>query len=218
MRINVHAGHNPANMIGCGACGLLNESTEARRIKNVVIKLLKEQGHTVYDCTCDNGTSQSDVLNKIVAKCNSNTVDLDVSIHLNAGGGHGTEVLVYDVSKNSPVTIAENIANAISNLGFTNRGIKARPDLAVLRSTKAPALLIECCFVDSPIDYNIYNVESMAKAIVFGITGEEAKGEPKSDTVYRVQVGAFRNKEYAEAYEKKLEEDNYDAYIVEGKK
>ena len=217
MRINVHAGHNPANMIGCGACGLLNESTEDRRIKNIVIKLLEEQGHTVYDCTCDNGTSQGDVLNKIVAKCNAHTVDLDVSIHLNAGGGHGTEVLVYDLSKNSPVTTAENIASAISNLGFTNRGIKTRPELTVLCKTKAPALLIECCFVDSQIDYNIYNAESMAKAIVFGITGSVPKGESKSDTLYRVQVGAFHNKEYAEAYKDKLEEDGYNGFVTEGK-
>ena len=97
MIINVHAGHNPAGKIACGAIGLLDESAEARKIKDVVVKFLTEQGHTVYDCTCNNGTSVSDVLNKIVSKCNSHDVDLDVSIHLNAGGGHGVEVLVYDL-------------------------------------------------------------------------------------------------------------------------
>ena len=32
MRINIHAGHNPANKVACGAIGLLNESTENRNV------------------------------------------------------------------------------------------------------------------------------------------------------------------------------------------
>ena len=87
MRINVHAGHNPAGKVACGAVGIINESTEARRVKDEVISQLRELGHTVYDCTVDNGTGQSDVLKKIVAKCNAHAVDLDVSIHFNAGAG-----------------------------------------------------------------------------------------------------------------------------------
>ena len=56
MRINVHAGHNPAGMTACGAIGLINESTENRKVKNEVIRLLKMRNDTVYDCTVDNGT------------------------------------------------------------------------------------------------------------------------------------------------------------------
>ena len=85
MRINVHAGHNPAGKVACGAVGIINESTENRRVKDEVVSQLREMGHTVYDCTVDNGTGQKDVLRKIVAKCNAHTVDLDVSIHFNAG-------------------------------------------------------------------------------------------------------------------------------------
>ena len=68
---NLHGGHNPKNKIACGAVGLLDESEQDRIIKNKVISILRANGHTVYDCTEDNGTSQSDVLKKIVAKCNS---------------------------------------------------------------------------------------------------------------------------------------------------
>ena len=74
MRINVHAGHNPAGKVACGAVGLINESTEARRGKDEVISKLRQLGHTVYDCTVDNGTGQTDVLKKIIAKCNAHTV------------------------------------------------------------------------------------------------------------------------------------------------
>ena len=219
MIINVHAGHNPAGKIACGAIGLLDESAEARKIKDVVVKFLAEQGHTVYDCTCNNGTSVSDVLNKIVSKCNSHDVDLDVSIHLNAGGGHGVEVLVYDVSKNSPVTIAQNVCNEISALGYRNRGIKIRPELTVLCRTKAPAMLVECCFVDSNEDYSIYSAENIAKAIVKGITGKVVEKEKEPEYIYRVQIGAFSSYENAKKMVQVLA-DKYDleSYVTKVEK
>ena len=226
MVINVHGGHNPAGMIACGAAGLLNESTEDRKVKDLVINKLRSLGHTVYDCTCDNGSSQGDVLYKIVQKCNTHAANLDVSIHFNAGGGRGTEVLVYSTSSASPVNTAHNIANSIAELGFKNRGVKTRPDLYVLSQTVAPALLIECCFVDSQEDYNLYNPESMANAIVKGITGidtkQQVQPEPsqpeQSNKLYRVQVGAFRNKANAENMVKDLKSKGYDAFIVEVEK
>ena len=103
MKFNVHAGHNPDGKMACGACGLIKESTEARKVKNEVIRLLRKNGHKVYDCTCANGKSQTDVLKQIVTKCNKHKVDLDISIHFNSGAADqkgngkttGTEVYVY---------------------------------------------------------------------------------------------------------------------------
>lgn len=180
MIINIHAGHNPDGKTACGAVGLLKESTEARLVKDKAITYLKELGHTVYDCTVDNGTSQSDVLNKIVRNCNSHTVDLDISIHFNSGRNDsagdgsigGTEVWVYRPDSTAS-RYAETIAESISALGFRNRGIKISTELYVLANTKAEALLIECCFVDDKDDFNLYNAGEMAKAIVKGITGVE---------------------------------------------
>ena len=37
MKINVHAGHNPAGKIACGASDLLDESTEARKIVKYLV-------------------------------------------------------------------------------------------------------------------------------------------------------------------------------------
>lgn len=182
MKINVHAGHNPDGKTACGAIGLIKESTEARKVKKYVIKYLKKMGHTVYDCTVDNGTSQSDVLNKIVKKCNAHSVDLDISIHFNSGANDkkgnskttGTEVLVYKLDSGINVKIAKQIASEIETLGFRNRGVKANPSLYVLNSTKAPAMLIECCFVDDADDIKLYDAKTMAKKIVKGI----AKAHP----------------------------------------
>lgn len=222
MLINVHAGHNPDGKVACGAVGFLKESTEARAVKDSVISQLRELGHTVFDCTCNNGASVSDVLSKIVSSCNSHSVDLDVSIHFNSGAGDaagngkttGTEVLVYNMSTKVK-GYAEKVCTSIAGLGFKNRGVKVRTDLYFLRNTKAPAMLIECCFVDDKDDAQLYNCQKMAEAIVYGITGKRVQGGGTSSDqcsgvasgetavggikqLYRVQVGAYSVKSNAE--------------------
>ena len=193
-KYNVHAGHNPDGKKACGAVGLIKESTEARKVKNLVIKYLKAQGHTVYDCTVNDGTSASNVLTKIVSKCNAHKVDLDVSIHFNSGASDkkgndkttGTEVLIYSQTSKAKDE-ATRICKEIAKLGFKNRGVKIRDELFVLRKTNSPALLIECCFVDDKDDVELYNADKMAKAIVKGITGKEVVEAFKS---YKVKITA----------------------------
>ena len=221
MRINVHAGHNPDGKIACGAVGFIKESTENRNVKNEVIRLLKALGHTVYDCTVDDGVNANDVLSKIVSKCNSHVVDLDVSIHFNAGSKDadnattGTEVFVY--AENSKAKDkAQKTCEAIEALGFKNRGVKYSKNLYVLKNTKAPAMLIECCFVDDNDDVALYDYKTMASAIVYGITGQTHHEEITQDnkTLYRVQVGAYSIRENAENMQRKLKESGFNAIIV----
>ena len=225
MKFNVSAGHNPDGKVACGAVGLMKESTEARKVTNEVVRILKEQGHTVYNCTCDNGTSQGDVLKKIVAKCNQRSVDLDVSIHFNAGAGAqkkngqttGTEVLVCN-DKSKAMAAAQRVAKQISALGYKNRGIKIRDGLYFLRNTKSPAMLIECCFVDDGDDAALYDCKKMAAAIVRGITGEKTntvKSNHKNTAKpYRVQVGAYSTKDAAQKIVDKLKKAGFDGAIV----
>lgn len=199
MKLNIHAGHNPDGKVACGAVGLIDESTEARTVKDKVINYLRKEGHTVYDCTCNTGTSQNDVLGKIIEKCNSHDVDIDVSIHFNAGANDkkgnnkstGVEVIVY---KETSKCFAEavRVCKKIAALGFKNRGIKYNDDLYVLRKTKAPAMLIEVCFVDDKDDVDIYkkNVDKIAKAITEGLINKTLTiSTPKtSDLSYKVKI------------------------------
>lgn len=179
MKINVHAGHNADGKVACGAIGLIKESTEARKVKNEVIKQLKALGHTVYDCTVDNASTVSKNLSEIVNKCNAHTVDLDISIHFNSGRNDkkgdgdnaGVEVYLYN-SSSKVKSYATNVCKAVSALGFDNRGVKYSTGLYVLKHTNAPAMLIECCFVDDADDIKLYNYKTMAAAIVKGITGK----------------------------------------------
>ena len=190
LKINIHAGHNPDGKIACGAVGFIKESTEARNVKNKVISMLTAHGHIVYDCTVDNGISQNDVLKKIISKCNSHSVDLDISIHFNSGVNDktgnrtttGTEAYVYSSASKAKV-YAQNISNHIASLGFKNRGVKTSSSLYFLKNTKSPALLVECCFVDDKDDADLYNADKMAQAIVKGITGKITPAPPQQPIV-----------------------------------
>lgn len=166
-KYNVHAGHNKKVP---GASKYLNEVTENRKVKDYLIKYLKDAGNTVYDCTDDVGNTQNANLQNIVAKCNNHDVTLDISIHLNAGGGTGVEVYNYDERTK---TVSDKICSNISKaLGISNRGTKYSKSLYVLNNTESPAILIECCFVDSKTDAEKWNATKCAKAIAEGVLGQ----------------------------------------------
>ena len=194
MKINVHAGHNPDGKVACGAVGLIHESTEARNVVSKLVVLLQKAGHTVYNCTVNDGTSQSDVLNKIVRKCNANNVDLDISIHFNAGAKDisgngattGTEVLVYNKATKA-YTYAEKVCTEISKLGYKNRGVKVNQGLYFLNNTKSPAMLIECCFVDDADDVKLYSADKMAVAIAKAVVGD-IKEDEEMEKVYNTMA------------------------------
>lgn len=171
---NIHGGHS---LICRGASSILDEVNEDRLVKNKVIELLKLAGHTVYDCTDDDSKTQNANLTAIVKKCNAHTVDLDISIHLNAGRNDlsgdgstgGVEVLAYDTKNQA---LAEKICSEIATtLNIRNRGFKTNTGLYVLKSTNAPALLIECCFVDDKDDADRWNATKCAEAIVKAVIG-----------------------------------------------
>lgn len=188
MTYNMHAGHCPAGKGAIGAVGILNESNEARKVKNRAISALRNAGNKVYDCTCDFKTTKQGCIDAIVTKCNEHKVNLDISIHLNSGrsdfGGDGktggVEVWCYS-SKTAAIAnkICENIS---STMGITNRGVKYSQSLQVLRKTESPAILIECCFVDDRDDANKWNAEKCGDAIACAIAGTHIKGTTNSPT------------------------------------
>lgn len=171
MRIGIDKGHR----LGTGASKILNETTENRKIGNELIKMLKEKGHTVVDCTSELANVDSQ-LGEIARKANAQELDVFCSIHLNAGGGSGTETFIWNGSwqgKEANRAIAKKVNDAIvSSCNFRNRGVK-EANYYVVRATKAPAILVEVCFVDSIEDNQKYNYIKVAKAIFKGLTGQE---------------------------------------------
>lgn len=167
-----------------------------------------------YKCEVRMSPGAMSSLATIAEDANAWGADLFISNHFNAGGGDGWEGLVY-AKENIP--LGQIFEKHVKAIGQNSRGVKLRPDLAVLRLTKMPAVLNEGAFVDNLKDIQDWNDNSELKRL--GIAYAEAaaeylKLEKKADKLYRVQVGAYRNHSNAEALAQKLKAAGFDAYII----
>jgi hypothetical protein len=180
----IHGGHGLDGKPGSGAVGVVyngsntiitKESTQDRLVVKYFMEYAKPYVNKIYDCTVNNGTSQSDILNKLVAKHNEVNADINLSIHFNSGAKDergngrttGVEVLVYNPSASNPE--ADRICKSIEKLGYSNRKLKNGSGKAVIKNTKKKMLLVECCFLDDLDDIKIYDAKRMAKAIAEGL-------------------------------------------------
>ena len=167
---------------------------------------------------------ENDALSEEIRECNAYAPDLAVDIHCNAGGGDGAEVF-YHYGGGKSKTLAENILAEVVKVGQNSRGAKVRKNSSgkdyygFIRETSAPAVIVECAFVDNAQDLEILATEgkrkSMGQAIAKGILqtlGVAYQGE--RDTLYRVQVGAYLLRSNAEAMQKKIKAVGFDAFIV----
>ena len=132
-------------------------------------------------------------------KANNAGVDLFISIHRNSFPAdnevEGVESLIYDLS-GLKYKMAQDINEQLEGVGFVNLGVKARPDLVVLKRTKMPAILVEAGFLNSDTDNRLFDDNFEDKV-----------------PVYRVQVGLFRNQRYANRLQNELLEQEYPVYI-----
>ena len=121
---------------------------------------------------------ENDDLNQEARESNAFGPDLTVSIHNNAGGGDGVEAW-YSIVGGLGKTCAENILAEVVKIGQNSRGAKTRKGsngrdyYGFIRQTKAPAVIVECAFIDNATDIQIINTESkrvvMGEAIAKGI-------------------------------------------------
>lgn len=171
MNITIHAGHNPDGKVACGAVGYIKESTEARKVKDLIYDSLCEV-IDIEDVTINDGKSAKDVLERICKKCNEKERDFNISIHFNAskkgivsdGRIKGSEIWLYD-SNSDLKELAESILKNLEMQGYTNRGVRYSKGLYLLNKTKSPTMLIECCYVDDLDDVALYDEIEVANAI-----------------------------------------------------
>lgn len=150
---------------------------------------------------------------------NAAGVDYFISFHRNssprANQYNGVEVLLYDKS-GIKYEMAENILGALGEIGFREIGVKERPGLVVLRRTKMPALLVEAGFINSDEDNRLFdeNFQEMAQAIAEAILGTLNQETVEGPLYYRVQTGAFRNRENADRMLYQLMDKGYPAFLI----
>lgn len=191
MFIAVDCGHCPKST---GASGYLNELTEDRKIGAALISELKARGHKVIDVTPADSASES--LTGRANRANNAGADFFVSIHLNAGGGTGTEVLTTTNSGAKEIA-ARTSATVAKALGLRDRGRKNRDNVTVIKKTNMPAMLVEVCFVDTKKDADAYNklgADGVAFAIANGIDGTNATKTSVVTTVVNNVTSAVASK------------------------
>lgn len=172
MKIFLNPGHAPNGDPDPGACGCgLRECDVAKSVAELVEHYLVDAGVEVV------GNMQDDSLYSIVDTANNSDADLFVSIHCNAfnGNAHGTETCVYPGSVRS-----QQLGNCIQrqivdSLDTTDRGLKDRGELYVLKHTDIPAVLVELAFIDNDEDAELLMTrqDDFARAIARGVTDYE---------------------------------------------
>ena len=196
MKIAVRGGHCPRIP---GASKFIDELTEDRKVKESVIKHLRQLGHEVLDVTPPDNTNSSSVdLSNGVNRANLFNADLFVSIHFNKAydvynGFLGSEVCVY-----SPFDIAQRVVNGLSSLGFKNRGQKVRTGLYELKHTNMKAMIIEVCFVESIADVGLYKKlghDTIGKTIAESIANKKVV-EPSHKSLFPSVPREYREGDY----------------------
>jgi N-acetylmuramoyl-L-alanine amidase len=167
---------------------------------------------------------ENDTLREEIKECNAFSPTLAVDIHCNAGGGDGAEVF-HHYGGGTGKTLAINILDEIIKTGQNSRGAKIRKNTAgrdyygFIREITAPAVIVECAFVDNATDLETLSTEGkrklMGQAIAKGIL-KTLGVEIQSERLYRVQVGAYSEKANAEAMLKRLKEAGFAGYIKQG--
>ena len=174
MKICIDPGHNYSG-IDTGAAGAVSKEQDitfgvADKLANLLVRAGQEVILT-RDSLESNvaGTSVSSSLQNRADISNRFGADVFVSIHCNAGGGEGVET--YIIARGGQAEqIARRVQDSMVDLGRRDRGVKVA-NLAVLRLTKAPAILVEIGFIDNPDEerWMIEHEEDIARAIAAGL-------------------------------------------------
>ena len=174
---------------------------------------------------CSRATDANDPVQDEVREANASGADIAVSFHTNAGGGDGSESFYYKTSTKGK-KLAELCEKHVKVIGQNSRGVKTN-NLMFTRATNMTAVLCECAFVDNKKDIAI--IDTVAEQKAFGVAYAKAileyfgiayKGATVSTTpaaasgkLYRVQVGAYKDKANAEKLAAELKAKGYPAII-----
>ena len=147
------------------------EKDDNLRLTLAVGRILENAGvNVIYTRTGDVYESPAEK----AAIGNAADADYFVSIHRNSSPYDnqytGIESLVYN-KYGAAARMAENINQQLVNVGYVNQGVNERKNLAVLRRTNMPAVLVEAGFINTDRDNMLFDsrFNETAQAIADGI-------------------------------------------------
>lgn len=166
-KIYINIGHSDKDP---GAVGYETE----RRLNVAVSNHQRDYLLAHYDCEVRMNPGSMDSLTAIANDANQWGADLFTSNHFNAGKGKGDgyEALVYCEKR---CALGEIFEKHVKDIGQNSRGVKLRPDLAVLSNTTMPAVANEGAFVDNQKDIADWNEDQELKKL--GIAYAKAAAE-----------------------------------------
>ena len=214
-----------------GAVGYLVEKDVNLQMALACRDYLEANGVTVL---MSRTKDENDTVSEEVLECNNFNPSLAVDIHNNAGGGDGFEVY-YTKNGGEGKKLAQAIEKEVKAIGQNSRGCKTRIGdngqdyYYFIRGTRCPAVICEGVFVDTKADAQQADTKEECKAFGYayargilatlgikdkGYNGKNNSEVPKTNTVYRVQVGSYTIRSNAEKMLQRLEKDGYDAVIM----
>ena len=171
MKVTIDAGHGGEDS---GCRGKLNGYFESHGVLDIALRLraLLEKYVEVQM------TREDDTFVSLPERCrmaNEWGADIFVSIHLNAAttDADGWEVLTSGSYKSRDLANKVGWRHAEAFPQQTNRGIKTRGNIFVLRKTDMPSILTEGCFLSNDVENQWVCLpetrQQMAEAICLGI-------------------------------------------------
>lgn len=161
-----HGGENPGAVYNGR-----QEKDDALALTLAVGQILEANGVEVYY------TRETDIFETPLQKAqeaNQTGADYFVSIHRNSSPVPnqytGIETLVYN-RYGEAARLAYNINEELEEVGFENQGVNERTNLAVLRRTQMPAVLVEVGFINTEADNALLDArfDDVVQAIADGI-------------------------------------------------
>ena len=191
------------------AYGGTTEAEQCKKIAQYAEKYLKANGYSVKR----GGTNTT--VSERIKESNNFGADVHIPIHTNAGGGDGTLVMCY--SSCSDNKYVKNVYSEVAKLSpGKDDGIRVNNSLSEITGTTAMCVYVECEFHDGKTlaKWITENTDAIGKAICRGIckadgktmkeTGTTTSGSAITGALYKVQCGAFKEQENAEALVKEL--------------
>ena len=212
-KVFLSAGHGGSDP-GAVSDGLIEKTINLNALLACQTELVRH-GVTVV---CSRTTDSNDPVSQEVKEANTSGADIAVSFHANAGGGDGFEAY-YHSSNTNGKKLAKLCEKHVKALGQNSRGLKVGDKLQFIKNTKMTSVLVESFFVDNIKDKMIGDTILEQKA--FGVAYAKAILEylgisyKSNDKLYRVQVGAYHNKDNADSIHDKLKTAGFEAFIVE---
>lgn len=160
MKIGLINGHG-GTPLGASGCGYLEDDLTIEVVKMLDFKLRSKGIDTLvypYD-----RNAFDDVANGGFA-VNFKECDYVLEVHFNAcvndenGDGKTTGTEIYVTPREQGTSVERLIVSKIADLGFRNRGVKAR-DFYVINKIKnlgVSSALLECCFIDDKDDMDLF--------------------------------------------------------------